>query len=60
VGSEVVTADVDLKVFYNYGVDNETVYLANRPDVWTWCLALIPVISALIVGVVVTVRRKYR
>ena len=58
--SEVVTADVDLKVFYNYGVDNQAAYLANKPEAWAWCLVLIPVCAVVVTGTVITVRRKYR
>ncbi len=59
-GSEVVTADIDLKVFYSYGVESEAIYLRNKPDVWLWCLSLIPVCAVFITGTVITVRRKYR
>mgnify|MGYP003302538866 CR=1 FL=1 len=60
VGSEVVTADVDLKVFYSYDVENQAAYLVNRPEVWAWCIVLIPVSAAIVTGTVITGRRKYK
>ncbi len=59
-GNEVVPTNIPLKSFYEYGIENEKAYLLSKPEVWFWCLILIPPIAATVTGTVITVRRKYR
>ena len=59
-GNEVVPTDIDLKAFYEYGVEDSFAYRGVKPDVWSIWLIATPAAIALIVGVVVNIRRKYR
>ena len=59
-GSEVLPTDLELKAIYEYEMADDVAYALNRPDVWFYCLTIIPAILILSVGVIVTVRRKYR
>lgn len=58
--SEVVPTNIDLKAFYEYEMADEIAYAQNSPAVWTYCLIGIPTLLVFAVGVIVTVRRKYR
>ena len=59
-GNEVVPTDIDLKAFYNYNVTDSFAYRAVKPDVWSVWLMATPAALALIVGVVVNIRRRYK
>ena len=59
-GNEIVPVNVPLKAFYEYNVQSNAAYVKSNPTVWFWCLTMIPPVAALIVGVVITVRRKYK
>ena len=59
-GNEVVPTDIDIKAFYNYNVDNSFAYRAAKPDVWSVWLIAAPAALALVVGVVINIRRRYR
>ncbi len=59
-GNEVVAADVDLKAFYKYEIEDQAIYETAKPTVWLWCLAAIPPVLIFGTGIVITVRRKYR
>ncbi len=59
-GSEVIPTDLELKAIYEYEMADDIAYLENRPDVWIYCLVLIPVTLIFAIGVIVTVRRKYK
>ena len=59
-GNEVVPTNIPLKSFYEYAVEDQKAYLASNPTVWFWCLVIIPPVAAVVTGIVVTVRRKYR
>ena len=59
-GSETVPANVDLKAFYEYGIEDTNAYIASNPTVWFWCLLLIPTAAVTVTGIVITVRRKYK
>lgn len=57
VGQEPVPVGLDLNVFYDDTIDTITTAEATR---YTVILAVIPALCALVCGVVVIVRRKYR
>ena len=59
-GNEVVPTDVDLKAFYNYAVEDSFAYRSVKPDVWSIWLIVTPAVIALVVGVVINIRRRYR
>lgn len=59
-GNEVIPTDVDLKAFYVYEIEDQKAYEANKPGTWLKCLILIPPIAIFGLGIVVTVRRKYK
>ena len=58
--AEIVPADVELKAFYIYDVQDEAVYAHSRADVWFICLVAVPAVAALGVGTVINVRRRYK
>jgi hypothetical protein len=59
-GSAVVPANIDLKAFYQYAVNDEFALRSQNPSAWVKVLAIAPAALAVCVGVFVTVRRKYR
>lgn len=59
-GGEAVPANVTIKAFYIYDVEDAVAYASARPQVWMWCLVLIPPVVAAVVGTVVCIRRRYR
>ncbi|MBE6583918.1 MAG: hypothetical protein E7649_02895 [Ruminococcaceae bacterium] len=59
-GGEAMPARVELKPFYIYNISDKTVLATAGVKEWTLCLSLIPLAIVSIVGVVITVRRKYR
>ena len=59
-GNEVIPTDLELKAIYEYEMADDKAYALNRPDVWFYCLTLIPMVLILSVGVIITIRRKYR
>ena len=59
-GNEVVPTDVDLKAFYNYTVEDSFAYKAAKPDVWSIWLIATPAALAIVVGVVINIRRRYK
>ena len=60
LGSETIPANVPLKAFYEYGMEDTNAYVKSNPTVWFWCLALIPTAAVTLTGIVITVRRKYK
>ncbi len=59
-GNEIIPVNIPLKSFYEYGIEDEFVYLDNDPAVWFWCLTLIPTAAAFITGTVIIIRRKFK
>ncbi len=59
-GSEAVPADIDLKAFYEYGMADQVAYSTSNPIIWFRCLLFIPFVAILSIGIVVTVRRRYK
>jgi hypothetical protein len=59
-GSVALPADIELKGFYIYEIEDQKAYLEFKPDVWFKCLALIPVIVIFGTGAVVIIRRRYK
>ena len=57
VGQEPIPVGLDLNVFYDDTIDTITTAEATR---YTVILAVIPAVCALVCGVVIIVRRKYR
>ena len=53
-------ANIGLKAFYVYSIDNAEVYAQFNAGAWLVCLAVVPVAVAAIVGTVVLIRRRYR
>lgn len=59
-GGEAMPARVELKPFYVYEMKDDAAIAASGAQIWMWCLALVPIVTLSVAGVVVTVRRKYR
>ncbi len=61
-GGEAVPANVKLKTFYIYDMDNigDTAKFASDMSALTVCLTVIPALSALCIGAVVVIRRRKR
>ena len=59
-GIETMPANIGLKAFYVYSIDNAEVYAQFNAGAWLVCLAVVPVAVAAIVGTVVLIRRRYR
>lgn len=59
-GNEVIPTDLELKAIYEYEMADNIAYVENSPTVWFYCLTLIPLTLIFAVGVIVTVRRKYK
>ena len=59
-GSAVVPANIDLKGFYIYEVQDSIAYNSQNPSAWLKALVIAPAIIAIAVGVTITIRRKYR
>ena len=59
-GNEVVPSDTPIKVFYIYDMADDAAYLAEKPDTWFRCLVWIPMLTAFVIGAVVTIRRRYK
>jgi hypothetical protein len=59
-GNEVIPTDVELKAFYNYSVEDTFAYRSVNVGAWSICLVAVPAVLALVVGVVINVRRKFR
>ncbi len=62
VGREAVPANIKLKVFYVYDMDNitdEQKYITER-NTWFICLTVIPTAIAVVVGTVIVIKRKVR
>ena len=59
-GGEAVPARVEVKPFYVYGMKDDRAIVASGADVWMACLVAVPVIILSVLGIFVTVRRKYR
>ena len=60
LGNEVVPTNVDLKAYYQYEVEDTLAYSSIKTDAWSKWLIISPVVVALVAGVVVNVRRRYR
>jgi hypothetical protein len=59
-GGEAMPARVELKPFYIYTMSDDSAIAASGAQTFIWCLAIIPTALLAAVGVVVTVRRKFR
>ncbi len=59
-GNEVVPTDIPLKAFYEYSVADGFAYRAEKPEAWSNWLIISPAVVAIVLGVVVCVRRRYR
>jgi hypothetical protein len=59
-GSVALPADIELKAFYIYEVEDNKAYQSVKPDTWFKCLLLIPTVAIFAAGVVITVRRRYK
>ena len=59
-GSVALPADIELKAFYIYDMEDNKAYTQAKPDLWFKCLVLIPVITIFVVGGVVIIKRKYK
>ncbi|MBQ8409047.1 MAG: Gldg family protein [Clostridia bacterium] len=60
MGSVALPADIELKAFYIYEMEDNAAYLQANPTVWFRCLTLIPVIAIFGIGIVINVRRRYK
>lgn len=59
-GNEVVPSDTPIKVFYDYTVADDAAYVSENPNTWFRCLVWIPMLTAFVIGAVVTIRRRYK
>ncbi len=60
VSGEAVPANVSLKTLYEYEIENTAAHETVDVKAWSSWLTIAPLAISLAVGVVVTVRRKYR
>ena len=60
ISGEAVPANVSLKTIYEYEIDDLAAYETVDVKAWSSWLTIAPLAISLAVGVVVTVRRKYR
>ena len=59
-GSVALPADINLKAFYIYDVENAKAYATVNTAAWFNCLTLIPPVAIFASGIVITIRRKYK
>lgn len=59
-GSVALPADINLKAFYIYDVENAKAYASVNTAAWFNCLLLIPPVVIFTSGIVITIRRKYK
>jgi hypothetical protein len=59
-GGEAMPARVELKPFYIYEMKDDAAIAVSGVQAWMICLCLVPIFVLAVVGVFVTVRRKYR
>ena len=59
-GNETVATNLSLKGLYVHNINDEAAYKNFNSSAWTYCLVLIPSLLVFSIGIVITVRRKYR
>ncbi len=59
-GNETVATNLSLKGLYVYEIKDEVALKDCNTSAWLYCLVLIPPILIFSLGVVITIRRKYR
>ncbi len=58
--AEIVPTDVEIKVFYIYGIEDNAAYAQVGVQGWLLGLCIAPSVVLAVVGAVVIIRRKYR